>query len=113
MKKVIELHVGLTSRHETMSRNDGKPIKSFIFGDGVENPLDWENHRKVAQEWIDAQEWQLFEPFNVEVIVYVTGLVALTTSFLYCWSKTKPTPFKLTLMHYNIKTGQYEAEKWA
>ena len=113
MRKAIELHVGLTSRHETMCRNDGKAITVFIFGDGVENPLDIQAHRQVAQEWIDGQEWQLYEPFNVNVILYVTGLVSLTTSFLYCWSKTKPTPFRLTLMHYNIKTGKYEAEKWA
>jgi len=94
--------VSLTTRHEIKSAITGKTISESIFGETVENPLDFETMRKTSLLYLHNCIWDDV----TELHLYITGLTPATTTFLKVFLDAG-SPFKLVLYHYNRDTSSY------
>jgi len=116
------LEVGLCGpgRHEIKNTN-GDEISQFLFPAIVENPLDFENHNRVATQFIEG----VCDREATEVHLYCTGLTPCLTSFLNSWvntfglgeffvgqqtSQTTRYAPVLYLRHHNRDTNQFERQ---
>ena len=109
---VNKWHVGLCDGRHTITQNDGEPVKNFVFKSEVDDPLDVGHFRQTCGKWIESRDWIWADPYKIKLYLYVTGLTPLLTAFLSCWVRLTSCTPALTLMHYNIETGEYEEEMW-
>ena len=97
-------------RHEIKSVFTGELVEKSIFGHTVEDILDIDKHIDVAKEAMFYTE-----PFEEDIVVYVTGLTplfqAVFAAWLYVrcgppWSLDMPRG-TLTFAHYDRDTDTY------
>ena len=94
------------SRHPIYSVLTKEPITDSVFGDSVENPLDFNSMQNTALRFLQESVWD-----NVTKIhLYIKGLTPATTSFLKSYFDAL-CPIRLSLFHYNRDTQAYEEQK--
>ena len=105
------MKVGLTKRHMP------DEIQDFVFGDIIENPMDFAGHRIVVEDWL-VTHWDTLREAE-RLNLYVTGLTPLLVAFLEGWvrmsNSTTPPIFghvSLVLMHWDKEKDKYVEQKW-
>ena len=88
-KGVKKMELGLISGRHPL------PVTGYIFNDSIEDVFDFESMQEQLASVLQGY---------TEVTVYVTGLTVVTVELIkFCASQN----IKLTLMHYNSKSGLY------
>jgi hypothetical protein len=98
--------VSLTSRHEVISFITRKEITNSVFGESVEDPMDFITMEKKALVFIQECVWDGVEKIHL----YITGLTPATTSFLKSYFDSG-CPVLLSLFHFNRDSSRYEEQK--
>ncbi len=108
-KKIVEVGLCGPGRHPIANEN-GESIDAFIFEGQVANPLDFLSHIKRSTEYLQAVKTDATDA----LVLYVTGLTPVLTSFLQVWEWTQEVvreqgnnPPQLILMHYDRDSESY------
>jgi hypothetical protein len=100
-KKLIVAGLCGPGRHEM-------PVQEYLYPNMVENPMDFEGLYNHAHGYITQLQFEQGCPLHV--MLFVTGLTPVLTSFLSAWKKEADEDDLLTLMHFNRDTGLYVAQ---
>jgi hypothetical protein len=98
--------VSLTSRHEIISVLTKEPITESVFGDTVENPMDFKSMEKSAYHFLHECVWAGVKKINL----YITGLTPATTSFLNSYIRAS-FPIEISLYHFDRESSSYLEQK--
>ena len=84
------------------------PVQEYVFPAVVENPLDFEALERHSMNYIQEVIKQAHGE-SVHIMLFVTGLTPVLTSFLSIWvqESNQDAKDKLTLMHYDRDEGDY------
>jgi len=96
-----------TSRHEIISVLTKKPITKSVFGDSVDNPMDFDSMAKTAFNFLQESIWEGVKKVNL----YITGLTPATTSFLKAYFDSS-CPVLLSLYHFDRESATYKEQKF-
>jgi len=103
---MILREVSLTSRHDVISAITKAKITNSVFGETVEDPMDFKAMEKTAFLYLQECVWE-----NVDKLhLYITGLTPATTSFLKAYLDAS-CPIRLSLFHFNRDSSRYEEQK--
>tara|TARA_B110001454_G_scaffold217966_1_gene244632 strand:+ start:606 stop:971 length:366 start_codon:yes stop_codon:yes gene_type:complete len=107
--KIVEVGLCGPGRHP-IANDKGEAVENFIFEGQVSNPLDFVSHIKHSTEYLQSVKHDATDA----LVLYVTGLTPVLTSFLQVWEWTQEivreqgdkTP-QLILMHYDRDSESY------
>ena len=108
-RKIVTVGLCGPGRHE-INDEDGEAITQFIFEGNVEKPLDFLGHIKHTTDFLHSVQGD----YTDAMVLYVTGLTPVLTSFLQVWDWTQNliedeggNASQLILMHYDRDSGSY------
>ena len=108
-RKIVTVGLCGPGRHEINDEN-GEPITQFIFEGNVKKPLDFLGHIQHTTDFLTSVQGD----YTAAMVLYVTGLTPVLTSFLQVWDWTQNliedeggNPSQLILMHYDRDSGSY------
>ena len=99
--KLITVGLCGPGRHEM-------PVSEYIFPAIVQNPMDFDDMYAQAQGYLTQLQFENETPLHM--MLFVTGLTPVLTSFLSVWNDTARPDNVLTLMHFNRDTSSYEPQ---
>jgi len=107
--KIVEVGLCGPGRHP-VTNSEGESIDAFIFEGQVANPLDFLSHIKRSTKFLQNVKHEATDA----LVLYVTGLTPVLTSFLQVWEWTQEVvrdeggnPPQLILMHYDRDSESY------